>query len=171
MAALNSDKNLGINSAPESAPATVTQPVKIQSHLNSGLLGSFLEDINSMVVSEKSASGPSDQWSQGSGAAMTAGTQSSTPVVSARDQAIANLPTPTVMQKQLEQHIKTEVKNLRKQARSITRMSQPGSAYKLSKIYKRIHDLNGLLGEVFGASYEVLKRLFIRVFIDKQSTL
>ena len=75
------------------------------------------------------------------------------------------------MQKQLEQHIRSEVKKLRKQARTIARIGKPGAAYHLNNLYARIHHLNALLAAILEASYDVLKRLFIRVFIDRQPIL
>lgn len=91
--------------------------------------------------------------------------------MSARDQAIAAIPQPAVIQRELATHIRMEVKQLRKQALTVARMSKPGAAYKLNQLYARIHRLNGLLGDLFEASYEALKRMFIRVFIDKQPIL
>lgn len=73
------------------------------------------------------------------------------------------------MQKQLAEHIRVEVKKLRKQALQISRMSRPGAAYKLNELYARIRHLNAILAELFEASMDVLKRLFVRVFIDKQT--
>lgn len=169
MAPLSPEKNIGQIKGPETVPTVVSQPVKIESHL-SGQLGSFLEDINR--ISESSGSGPGEQWSDGTGgsAVATTGTQTK-PVVSARDQAIANLPPAAIMQKDLEKHIREEVKILRKQAMKIASMSKPGSAFRANQLYTRIRHLNALLGEIFGASYDALKRMFIRVFIDRQTIL
>jgi len=170
MAPLSPEKNIGQIKGPETAPAVVSQPVKIESHM-SNQLGSFLEDINR--ISESSGEGPGEQWSSGTGtggAVATTGTQT-TPAVSARDQAIANLPPAAIMQKDLEKHIREEVKKLRKQAFNISRMSKPGAAFHVNQLYTRIRHLNALLGEIFGASYDALKRMFIRVFIDRQTIL
>lgn len=161
------DKQHAPSASPEAAPsAVVSQPMKVD--LN-GQLGSFLEEIGR--ISESSPTGPSNDGPMGSGnsAVQTAG--GSTPVVSARDEAIANIPAPHVMQKQLEAHIKAEVKKLRKQAKVIARINQPGGAYRLNLLYMRIHHLNALLSELLSSSVEVLKRLFIKVFIDKQTVL
>lgn len=162
----NPDRQHAPNAAAEAAPAVVSQPMKIGLE---GQLGSFLENINRM--SETAASGPSNDG-PGGGSVGTAQTNGgSTPAVSARDQAIANLPTPKVMQKQLESHIKAEVKKLRKQAKAIARINQPGAAYRLNMLYMRIHHLNALLTELLSSSVEVLKRLFVKVFVDKQTVL
>jgi hypothetical protein len=151
----------------ESAPSVVSQPAKIEMQAQ---LGAFLEEVNR--ISETSASGPGEQWSgSGSKAVAAKGSQASATAVSARDQAIAAIPVPAVMQKELEKHIRAEVKQLRKQAQMIARMSKPGAAYHLNQLYTRIHHLNALLAEIFEASYDVLKRFFIRVFIDKQPIL
>ena len=87
---------------------------------------------------------------------------------SPRDLAIANLPQPIIMQKQLERHIRTEIKKLNKEAKRIARMSKPGAAYYLNELYSRIRRLNSLLHELFEASLDIMKRLYVRVFIDKQ---
>ncbi len=89
--------------------------------------------------------------------------------MSARDMAIANLPTAKEMQKELEKHIKDEVKNLRKQAKNVTKIGQPGGAHKMTLFYRQIRHLNSLLFAIWDTSVDVVKRLFIRVFIDKQS--
>lgn len=166
MASSAPKENIGQPKGVETAPSVVSQPVKIESHLGNQL-GSFLEDINRISESSKGAAG--EQWSGGgtSGAVATTGGQAQ-PAVSARDQAIAAIPAATAMQKDLEKHIRMEVKNLRKQAQAIARMNQPGSAFHLNQLYTRMRHLNALLAEILEASYDVLKRLFIRVFVDKQ---
>ncbi len=89
---------------------------------------------------------------------------------SARAQAIANLPDSPQMQKELSQHIKKEIKVLRKQVRKRAfRASKKGSAHQLNELYSKIRRLNTLLGQLMEVSADVLKRIFIRVFIDKQS--
>ncbi len=160
------ERQHGPGSSLEAAPSVVSQPVKIET--GGQLLGSFLEDINKM--SESAPSGPGEQGTSGTGGAMQT-TGGSTPVVSSRDQAIANVPAAKVMQKQLEAHIKAEVKKLRKQAHTIARINQPGGAYRLNQLYTRIHHLNALLAELFSSSIDVVKRLFVKVFIDKQTVL
>jgi hypothetical protein len=162
----NPEKQHSLNSPAEAPSAVVSQPMKIDL---SGQLGSFLEEIGR--ISETASSGAGEQGTAGTGGAMTQTSGGSTTAVSARDQAIANLPGARVMQKQLEAHIKTEIRKLRKQAKTIARINQPGGAYHLNMLYLRIHHLNALLAELLSSSVEVLKRLFIRVFIDKQTVL
>ena len=53
--------------------------------------------------------------------------------------------------------------------RMIVRSKKPGSAYALSQLYAKIRHLNALLADLLEASYDVLKRLFVKVFIDKQA--
>ena len=89
---------------------------------------------------------------------------------SVRAQAIANLPDTPEMRQQLSAYIQKEIKSLRKQVRKQAfRASKPGSAHKLNELYTKIRRLNNLLSELMEASVDVLKRIFIRVFIDKQS--
>ncbi len=146
----------------ESAPASVVvQPSKVE-------FAAFLDGISKM--SESSASGPAnDGPTGGSGGAVATTGGSTQSGQSARDLAIANLPASAVMQKELAQHIRMEVKKLRKQALGIARLNRPGAAHKLNDFYSRIRHLNAILAELFDASIDVLKRLFIRVFIDKQT--
>jgi hypothetical protein len=155
------------NASPEAAPsAVVTQPTKLDL---GGQLGPLLAEIGR--ISETGSAGPSNDGPGSTGGAIQTAGSGSAPVVSIRDQAIANLPAPKVMQKQLEAHIRTEIKKLRKQAKVIARINQPGGAYRLNLLYLRIHHLNALLHELLSSSVEVLKRLFIRVFVDKQTVL
>ena len=163
-----------VNALPErgpnaSAPAKmesskVLQPVRID-------LTNILNEVNSIIISENSAAKPGEQWS-GSGAMQTTGGQqvAGAKQMSPRDQAIAAIPTPPLMQAQLEKHIRTEVEKLHKEARRIA-LSKPGAAHHLNELYARIHKLNKLLSDLFEASVEVLKRVFIRVFIDRQPIL
>lgn len=129
-------------------------------------LAMLVAEINELP-SEGLAEDRSGDWS-GAGGAVAATGGGATQQLSARDQAIANLPVPAAMQKELEAHIRSEVKQLRKQTKLITRSRKPGSAYALAQLYAKIRHLNALLAELFEASYDVLKRMFVKVFIDKQ---
>lgn len=148
------------SSSPESAAsALVVQPSKVE-------YVAFLDGISKMT--ENANDNPSGDWSgtAGGGVSTTNGSQGG---VSPRDHAIATIPIPVVMQKDLETHIRAEVKKLRKQALSIATMSHPGGAYKLNQLYARIRHMNAILASLFEASVDVIKRLYIRVFIDKQT--
>lgn len=154
------EKGLQAAAASPDQGKIVLQPSKAEG------LAMLVAEINELP-SESSASGPSnDGPAAGTTTAIAQGTQQGT---SARDHAIANIPTPAVMQKQLEAHIRAEVKQLRKQTRLIIRSRKPGSAYALAQIYAKIRHLNALLADLLEASYDVLKRLFVKVFVDKQA--
>ena len=149
--------------APDGAPdrgQNVLQPGKAEG------LAMLVAEINELP-SETTGEDRSGDWSGQTGTAMatTGGAQQTT----ARDQAIANLPAQTQMQKRLEAHIRAEVKELRKQTRLIVRSRKPGSAYALAQLYAKIRHLNALLADLLEASYDVLKRLFVKVFVDKQA--
>ena len=152
-------------SLPPSAPErknVVVQPQKER-------LQDILMEVND-IVGEASPQKAGEQWS-GGGQVATTGGQSSTQTVSWRDQAIANLPAPQVMQKQLEKHIHQEIKVLRKQASKITDLRKPGAAHHFNELQSKIHRLNALLASLFEVSVDVIKRIFIRVFVDKQTVL
>ncbi|MDD5041508.1 MAG: hypothetical protein PHX87_04105 [Candidatus Peribacteraceae bacterium] len=140
---------------------TVTQPEKI---------GSLLDTLNLIdQMSERIGEDKSGDMGGSSGQAQvgTAGARA----ISPRDQAIADLPAEQVMQTKLAEKIRAEVGTLRSQIRSIPGSSQPGAAFRLNKLYARIRLLNRLLANLFESSVEVIKRLFIRVFIDEQPIL
>ncbi len=90
----------------------------------------------------------------------------------ARDKAIKNLPKPELMKQKLTRHIEKEVKSVRKQIRKeARRASKPGSAHRINELYARVRRLNSLLSGILDAGYDVVKRLFIRTFIDKQTVI
>ena len=90
--------------------------------------------------------------------------------VSARAAALANLPDAPEMQRHLKGYIQQEIKTLRKEVRKKTfKAYKPGSAYQINELYKKIRRLNSLLAELMNTSMDALKRLFIKVFIDKQA--
>lgn len=140
----------------------VSQPPKLM-ELNDLLVS--LEALPSRI-SERTGEDKSGDM----GASGAAGTQQGAQV-SARDQAIAAMPEPAVVRVELAKHIKDEVKTLEQLAKRTKRMGKPGGAYTLNEIYSKIRRLNSLLAEIVEASVELLKKLFIRVFIDKQPIL
>lgn len=154
------EKGSLIPSQQSEAPLAVVQP----SHME---FAALLEDIGK--ITEHGTEDHSGDWSGSGGKVATRGTQAASTQVSPRDRAIANLPVVAVMQKELEKHIQQEVKKLRRQAKSIARISHPGAAYRLNQLYSRIHRLNAILAGLFEASVDVVKRLFIRVFVDRQT--
>lgn len=142
---------------------TVTQPDKIASLLDT----LTLIDHMSERIGEDRSGDMGGGGQTGSGAQQGARQKLPSP----REQAIANLPAQNVMQERLTGKVLEEVRILRKQIRSIPATGKPGAAFKLNKFYARIRRLNGLLHEFLEASYEVLRRLYIRVFVDEQSVL
>ncbi|MDD5075073.1 MAG: hypothetical protein PHO54_04315 [Candidatus Peribacteraceae bacterium] len=141
---------------------TVTQPDKIASLLDTL---NIIDQMSERIGEDRSG----DMGGGGSAGAQQKGRKAKQ--VSPRDQAIANLPPQNVMQEKLSQKIIVEVRALRRQIRSIPATGKPGAAFKLNKLYARIRRLNGLLSELFEASYEIVRRLFVRVFVDEQSVL
>ncbi len=168
------------NASPEKAllSAKIVEMEKVSQPERSALqkvdgLGEFLTALNGLEmgnIGESTGEDTSARDLGGAGGGFVA-TGSSTTTVSARDLAIANLPVAPVMQKQLEAHIEEEVKKLRRQAKQVSRISTPGAAYHLTKIYARIRQFHTLLAALLDAGVEVVKRFFIRVFIDRQPIL
>ncbi|MDB4978390.1 MAG: hypothetical protein JWM56_576 [Candidatus Peribacteria bacterium] len=167
MATLSSpEQGPSLNASPEShnTKLIVSQPAKMI-ELNR-LLDTF--DNFSDKISERTGE---DRSGDMGGGGQNGVKRDDSKTVSPRDQAIANVPAPAVMQKQLQSHIQKEVQELAAKARHITRANQPGSAHEVNKLYARIRRLNNVLASILEASVDVLKRLFIRVFIDEQPVL
>lgn len=155
-----------LTSSIEKGRLVVSQPGKLRELTN--LLETF-ENLSARV-SERTGE-DSSQDLGGAGAAGATGGQQGTRGVSPRDQAIQNLPAGAVMQEKLTSHIRQETRKLEKLAARVARSSAPGSAHTLNEFYAKIRRLNALIHDIFEASLDVLKRLFIRVFIDQQPIL
>ena len=145
----------------EHSALIVSQPQKLEG---------LLETITLIDrVSERLGEDRSGDWGGGGGAGAQAGGQTKQ---TARDKAIKNLPKPELMKQKLTRHIEKEVKSVRKQIRKeARRASKPGSAHRINELYARVRRLNSLLSGILDAGYDVVKRLFIRTFIDKQTVI
>ncbi|MDD5751062.1 MAG: hypothetical protein PHS73_00905 [Candidatus Peribacteraceae bacterium] len=143
---------------------TVTQTDNIASLLDTLTL---IDQMSERIGEDRS--GDLGGGGQAGTGAQQGGTQQKIP--SPREQALASLPVQKVMQEKLSGKIVEEVRALRRQIRHIPATGKPGAAFRLNKLYTRIRRLNGLLHELAEASYEVLRRLFIRVFVDEQPVL
>ncbi|MFH0769917.1 MAG: hypothetical protein V1926_00910 [Candidatus Peregrinibacteria bacterium] len=132
-------------------------------------LGDILASINAMSESAPSERIVEDKSGDlgGSASGKTAQTKKT---ISLREEAIARIPQElSVVRVKLQQHIKEEVKELQQEIRKAARrITKPGMAYRINELYARIRRLNALLTQLFEASYDILKRFFIRVFIDRQ---
>jgi len=154
---------LHISSQHESINATqlvVHQPPKLQSLLT---LLSDLERI-SEVLREESARDLGSSGGTGSsikGSAAGAG-------VSLRDQAIRSLPSTEAMRHKLTKHLQHEVRELEKRASRLARSGKKGSAFLLNELYAKIRRIQSLIAELVEAAADVVRRLYIRLFIDHQ---
>ena len=148
--------------APERKLLAVTQPEK---------LANVLETIDLMGrVTEKLSEGRSGNMGAAGGSQRNGAGATGQP--SARAQAIANLPDAPEMQRFIEHHICREIRTLRRDIRkSARRVGKPGSAYRLNELTARVRRLNGLLSKLFDAGYDVVRRLFIRICIDKHAAI
>ena len=146
--------------SPEKSAATL-QPKKMQGDLQQFV--DQLDDLGNVGETvQEDKSGDIGSGGQGSGAQA---------VVSQRAQIIANPPPPAVIQQELKKHIAKEIKQLSRTANKLSRATHPGAAFSLNEVYAKIRRLNSLLAEILEASYDVLKRLFIKVFVDHQPIL
>lgn len=164
--ALSSSPSKGPSSSPSKAAEQkliVNQPKAVEGILN--VIGSI--EALQQRVSERSSEDAAGDWS---GAGATTGGKAQTGT-SARDRAIAAMPAPELVQQQLKQHIEKEITTLHKKAKRAAKSNKAGGAFELNEIYSNIRRLQALLKDILQASYDTLKRLFVRVFIDKQSIL
>ena len=161
----SADKKMGALTSVETSRLIVRQPGKLQELTN--LLETF--ENFSARVSERSGEDRSGDLG-GAGAAATGGAQG-TQGTTTRDLALKNIPAAEVMKGRLTQHIRQETRKLERLAAKVARSSDPGAAHKLNELYAKIRRLNSLVYDILEASLEVLKRFFVRVFIDNQPIL
>jgi hypothetical protein len=154
------EKGPNTQESTEEKHLVVTQPDKFQG---------LLETISLMdKVSERL--GEDNSGDMGGGGSGTKSTQGDDGTTSTRATAIENLPATPEMRKSLGAYIQKEIKVLRKQARKKKfHASKPGSAHQINDLYSKIRRLNTLFTELMETSVDALKRLFIKVFIDKQT--
>lgn len=162
----SADKKMGSMNSVETSRLIVRQPGKLQELTN--LLETF-ENLSARVSERSSEDRSGDMGGAGAGAA--AGSQQGTQGATARDLAIKNIPVAAIMKGRLTQHIRQETRRLEKLADKVARSSAPGSAHTLNELYAKIRRLNSLVYDILEASVEVLKRFFVRVFIDNQPIL
>lgn len=165
MATLSVEKGPNAIKSVETSKLIVRQPAKLAE------LGKLLETFDNLSARVNERQGEDVSGDLGGSGAGTGGKAKGDTGVSPRDLAIERIPPFEIVRQKLEGHIQGEVKKLERQARRAARSSKPGSAHQLNDIYARIRRLNALLFQIFEASVDVLKRLFIRVFIDQQPIL
>jgi len=137
----------------------VQQPPKLESLL--GLLAD-LEKISEIVGEESSRDlGGGIRVGGGAMGGSSGGT-------SLRDQAIQALPSTEIMRQMLRKHLQHEVRDLEKRAARMARSTKKGSAYLLNELYAKIRRIQSLMAELIEAAADLVKRLYIRLFIDHQ---
>lgn len=149
-----------LEAAPEHKESLIVrQPDKLQN----------VVELISLIDKVSERTGEDQSGDLGGSGGATGGQQQDDQQQSARQIAIANLPEPHMMQRQLEKHLHKEVKQLNKQVKKLTKAGKAGNAHTINEMYARIRRLNSIIAELVEASYDVLKRLYIRVFVDKQN--
>ncbi len=88
--------------------------------------------------------------------------------VSARDEAIAKIPEPAIMQQKLVKQLELEISRFDRQAKKLSRSKARGSAFLLADLYKKIRSLTSLVSSILEASTDIIKRFYISAFIDHQ---
>ena len=144
----------------ESFQLTVKQPAKITSLL---AVLSDLEKMSERVSEDRST----DLGTGTSGTQVTAG-GAQAGALSARQQALQSLPAKEVMQRKVTKHLKKEIHHLEREARHLARLSTKGSAHLLTQTYARIRKIQTLMEDLLDAAYEVIERLYVRLFVDQQ---
>jgi hypothetical protein len=165
MATLNTPKSGAetVSSGAESKALRVVQPRQLEE------LGQILETIDAlnMRVSEKQGE---DRSGDMGGAGMARSSGAGTTGTSARDELIAAMPSMPIVRKKLEKHIQQEIRELKKKAEAGS-LKRAGGAHALNELYSRIRRLQSLLRDLWDATSDVLKRLYVRVFVDKQTII
>ena len=139
----------------------VKQPPKLE-----GLM-TLLDTLSGLERVAEVVREDSSQDMGGAGATAGAAAQASSGA-SIRAQAIKSLPSTAVMRKRLTSHLQREMRQLERKARSMARSAKKGSAYLLNELYAKIRRIQSLIAELIDAAAEVVRQLYIRLFIDHQ---
>jgi hypothetical protein len=73
------------------------------------------------------------------------------------------------MQQKLIKQLEQEVRVIQRATRSLARSNRPGAAFLLTELYKKLRRLTALISTIVHASADVIKRLYISAFIDRQA--
>jgi len=152
------EKSLSVSS--ETVKLTVKQPEKIRSLL---AVLADLERISEVVMEDSSR-----DLGAGTSAGASSGQAAGSASASQRGRAIQSLPTVPVMRNRLTKSLQREGRQLERRARRLARSTKKGSAYALNELYARIRKIQALIAELVDAAAEVVRRLYIRLFIDHQ---
>lgn len=79
-----------------------------------------------------------------------------------RAQLLQNIPDQKVMMMQVSKEIHKEIKYLHKKAMKMMRTPGEMNYFEMSNLMKKLRDLKGILSELFKASFETLKTLWLR---------
>lgn len=79
-----------------------------------------------------------------------------------RAQLLQNLPDQKVMMMQVSKEIHKEIKYLHKKAMKMMRTPGEVNYFEMSNLMKKLRELKGILAELFKASFETLKTLWLR---------
>lgn len=139
----------------------VRQPPKLEGLMTLLDTLSGLERVAEVVREDSSQ----DMGGAGATAGATAQASSGTSI---RTQAIKSLPSTAVMRKRLTNHLQREMKRLERRARGMARSTKKGSAYLLNELYAKIRRIQSLIAELIDAAAEVVRQLYVRLFIDHQ---
>jgi hypothetical protein len=141
--------------AAEKAPSVVFQPQKLKEIVE---VVDLMGTVASRVREDSSGDLP------GSGAAKAAQKAG----ITAREEAIAKAPPVEIMQQKLVQHLREERSQIQRQARAVAKSNQPGAAWTLAELYRKIRRLSSLITQILQASAEMVKRFYVSAFIDRQ---
>ncbi len=162
----NTENNLEQSTDLSQTPAeflVVRQPPKIESLLTVLM---DLEKISETISEDRSQ----DMGAGGQGAAQAGQGDDDDGQVSPRQKAIQSLPSTEAMRRRLTRHLEREVGQLERKAKREARRIQKkkGSAYFLNEAYARIRKIRSLIAELTQAAADLVRRLYIRLFIDHQ---
>ena len=147
-----------LSTSSEQASSVVFQPQRLKEIVE---VVDLMGTVASRVREDHSGDLPSAAGASSARAAGQTGT-------SARDDAIAKIPAPEIMQQKLVEHLEKEVFRVERQAKSLARSDKRGSAHALSELYRKIRRLTSMISDILEASAEMIKRFYVSVFIDHQ---
>lgn len=79
-----------------------------------------------------------------------------------KEYLLKNMPSESVMRRQIKREIEKEIASLRKKAMSMARSPKQSDFYEMSGLMAKIRELKGVLFDIVKASFESIKTLWLR---------
>lgn len=167
-----------INRGPSSAPSPLRESVKsadnadnLKAVRDAGGAREAYQEAFGVENAQESTGRVSEILSETAGEDIPAGTGAQTTTKDdsnvksqqhIKAELLKNIPSESVLKKQIRKEIEAEIYQLHKKAMGMMRSPSKVNFFELTNMLRKIRDLKGILSELFKASFESLKTLWLR---------